>query len=152
MAGVCPPPAGADGLGEEREADAHQLDLLSPLVRGPALRLLAPQLVVAGHLERDAELYPTFLPGMGRLFRQETEAFLDDVVWNGAGDVATMELPYGTFRYEVTGTRIVDDDDLSVLAPTDREILRLQACHPRFRATQRIIVSARLADTVTADA
>ena len=63
-----------------------------------------------------------------------------------------MELPYGTFRYEVTGTRIVDDDDLSVLAPTDREILRLQACHPRFRATQRIIVSARLVDTVTADA
>lgn len=42
------------------------------------------------HLERDAELYPTFQPGMGELFRLETEAFLDDVVWNGAGDLATV--------------------------------------------------------------
>jgi hypothetical protein len=42
------------------------------------------------NLERDAELYPTFQPGMGVLFRQETEAFLDDVVWNGAGDLATI--------------------------------------------------------------
>jgi sortase A len=61
-----------------------------------------------------------------------------------AGDTATIELPYGSFRYRVTGTRIVDDDDLSVLAPTAMETLRLQACHPRFRATQRIVVSARL--------
>ena len=60
------------------------------------------------------------------------------------GNLATVETPYGTFRYEVTGTRIVDDQDLSVLAPTRGEILRLQACHPRFRGTQRMIVSARL--------
>lgn len=42
------------------------------------------------HLERDAEYYPTFKPGMGALFRQETELFLDDVIWNGAGDLATV--------------------------------------------------------------
>jgi hypothetical protein len=42
------------------------------------------------HLERDLESYPTFRPGMGALFRQETEAFLDDVIWNGAGDLATI--------------------------------------------------------------
>lgn len=99
----------------------------------------------------------TRLPGQGGLIyvaghRTTYDAPFADVDRLRAGDVATMELPYGTFHYEVTGTRIVDDDDLSVLAPTDREILRLQACHPRFRATQRIIVSARLVDTVTADA
>ena len=99
----------------------------------------------------------TRLPGQGGLIyvaghRTTYGAPFADVDRLRAGDVATMELPYGTFRYEVTGTRIVDDDDLSVLAPTDREILRLQACHPRFRATQRIIVSARLVDTVTPDA
>lgn len=99
----------------------------------------------------------TRLPGQGGLIyvaghRTTYDAPFADVDRLRAGDVATMELPYGTFRYEVTGTRIVDDDDLSVLAPTDREILRLQACHPRFRATQRIIVSARLVDTVTPDA
>jgi hypothetical protein len=42
------------------------------------------------HLERDAEFYPSFMPGMGVLFRQETEQFLDDVVWAGAGDLATI--------------------------------------------------------------
>ena len=99
----------------------------------------------------------TRLPGQGGLIyvaghRTTYDAPFADVDRLRAGDVATMELPYGTFRYEVTGTRIVEDDDLSVLAPTDREVLRLQACHPRFRATQRIIVSARLVDTVTADA
>src|SRR5690606_5317995 len=35
------------------------------------------------HLERDAEFYPTFQPGMGALFRQETEQFLDYVIWEG---------------------------------------------------------------------
>jgi hypothetical protein len=42
------------------------------------------------NLERDAEFYPTFQPGMGRLFRTETELFLEDVIWNGAGDLATI--------------------------------------------------------------
>jgi hypothetical protein len=42
------------------------------------------------NLERDAEFYPSFKPGMGRLFRQETELFLEDVIWNGTGDLATV--------------------------------------------------------------
>jgi Protein of unknown function (DUF1588)/Protein of unknown function (DUF1585)/Protein of unknown function (DUF1592) len=39
-------------------------------------------------LERNAEFYPKYRAGMGSLFRQETERFLDDVVWNGSGDLA----------------------------------------------------------------
>jgi hypothetical protein len=47
------------------------------------------------HLERDAGYYPTFKPGMGALFRQETEKFLDDVVWKGSGDLAGIfSAPY----------------------------------------------------------
>ena len=47
------------------------------------------------HLERDAEFYPTFQPGMGVLFRQETEQFLDHVIWEGSGDLATiLTAPY----------------------------------------------------------
>jgi sortase A len=91
----------------------------------------------------------TRLPGRGSLIyvaghRTTYLAPFADVDRLRPGDIATMEMPYGTFRYEVTGTRIVEDDDLSVLEPTKSEILRLQACHPRFRATQRIVVSARL--------
>jgi hypothetical protein len=42
------------------------------------------------HVERDAGLYPAFKPGTGSLLRQETALFLDDVVWSGGGDLASV--------------------------------------------------------------
>jgi sortase A len=59
------------------------------------------------------------------------------------GDRISIEMPYGTFTYAVTRHRVVDDEDVSVLRTTGREVVRLQACHPRFFATQRYIVDAR---------
>jgi hypothetical protein len=41
-------------------------------------------------LERNAEMFPTYTQSLGPLFRQETERFIDDVVWSGAGDFATL--------------------------------------------------------------
>jgi sortase A len=61
-----------------------------------------------------------------------------------AGDPVTMRLPYGTFHYVVTGHRIVDDNDVSVLRSRGRDELILQACHPRFFASQRWLAYARL--------
>jgi LPXTG-site transpeptidase (sortase) family protein len=46
-------------------------------------------------------------------------------------------------HYRVTRHRIVDDNDLSVLDSRGREELVLQACHPRFFASQRYLVYAR---------
>ncbi len=68
-------------------------------------------------------------------------AHIDDI---RAGDYIRFALPYGTFTYRVTGHEVVPANDLSVLRDHDREILRLQACHPRFFATHRYIVDARL--------
>jgi hypothetical protein len=46
-------------------------------------------------LERSAEVFPNFNTSLGPLFRQETERFIEDVVWNGAGDFATLfNAPY----------------------------------------------------------
>ena len=59
------------------------------------------------------------------------------------GDRFRIEMPYATFTYEVTGHRIVDDQDLSVLESKGFEQVALQACHPRFFATQRYIVYAK---------
>jgi sortase A len=59
------------------------------------------------------------------------------------GDEITVELPYATLVYRVTGHRIVDDNDVSVLKSHHREELVLQACHPRFFASQRYLVYAR---------
>ena len=60
------------------------------------------------------------------------------------GDRVLLELPYATLEYRVVGHRIVDDEELSVLRTRHREELALQACHPRFFASQRYIVYARL--------
>lgn len=59
------------------------------------------------------------------------------------GDRVVLELPYGTFRYVVTGHRIVRATDAGVLRPRRREELVLQACHPRFFASHRYLVYAR---------
>jgi sortase A len=60
------------------------------------------------------------------------------------GDFVTFEVPYGTFTYRVTRHYVVPATDVSVLADHGREILRLQACHPRFFATHRYLVDAKL--------
>jgi sortase A len=58
------------------------------------------------------------------------------------GDRVTVEMPYATFVYRVSGYRIVAADDLSVLRSHGHEVLELQACHPRFFATHRFIAFA----------
>lgn len=59
------------------------------------------------------------------------------------GDRISLELPYGTLEYRVTGHRIVEQDEVSVLESRGREELVLQACHPRFFASHRYLVYAR---------
>jgi sortase A len=61
------------------------------------------------------------------------------------GDVIRLEMPYGSFVYRMTTHRIVPANDLSVLRSPKHEVLELQACHPRFFASHRYIVYARLA-------
>ena len=60
------------------------------------------------------------------------------------GDAIRLEMPYATFVYRMTTHRIVPADDLSVLRSPNHEELELQACHPRFFATHRYIVYAKL--------
>ncbi|MCW2962850.1 MAG: class sortase [Actinomycetia bacterium] len=60
------------------------------------------------------------------------------------GDYIRFELPYGTFTYRVTRHYIVADNAVAVLEDHGAEILRLQACHPRFFATRRYLVDAKL--------
>ena len=59
------------------------------------------------------------------------------------GDTVFVELPYGTFKYRVTGHRIVPATKVSELNSRGFEQLALQACHPRFFATERYIVYAK---------
>jgi sortase A len=59
-----------------------------------------------------------------------------------AGDLVTIQVPYGEFIYRVRFHRVVDASDLAVLHSHGREVVILQACHPRFFATHRYLVYA----------
>ena len=60
------------------------------------------------------------------------------------GDAIRLEFPYATFVYRAFKHRVVAATDLSVLRSPRHELLELQACHPRFFATHRYIVYAKL--------
>jgi sortase A len=60
------------------------------------------------------------------------------------GNVINIDLPYGRYGYRVERTKIVDDQDLSVLDQVGYDRLLLSACHPLYSAAQRVIVFARL--------
>ncbi len=60
------------------------------------------------------------------------------------GDVIRLQMPYATFVYRAFMHRVVNASDMSVLRSPNHEVLELQACHPRFFATHRYIVYAKL--------
>ena len=154
-----PPPA-KDGAGAWREAAkaAHAYDAtLSP--GGAVGRLRIGRLgldiyVVEGTDHESLKKGPghytdSGLPGEGRLIYVAGHrttylapfAHINDI---RNGDYMTLEVPYGTFEYRAVRHYIVPSNDLAVLRNRGKEILRLQACHPRFFATHRYIVDAAL--------
>ena len=90
----------------------------------------------------------TYMPGQGQLIyiaghRTTYLAPFAHIDSMKVGDLVKLKLPYATIVYSVTGHVIVDAHDLSVLRSHNRELLALQACHPRFFSTQRYIVWAK---------
>jgi sortase A len=67
-----------------------------------------------------------------------------------AGDEIRLVSPRGTFVYRVRETRVVDPDDLAVLAPTPQPELTLVTCYPFYyvgHAPRRYIVRAERVET-----
>ena len=80
---------------------------------------------------------------------------LDELV---PGDMITVRTLQGTFTYTVddyldpktsksSGHQIVSANDLSILDQSVGDRLTLMACHPKFSAAQRIVVTATLIST-----
>jgi sortase A len=91
---------------------------------------------------------PSYVPGEGELIyvaghRTTYGAPLARIDRLERGDEVRLEVPYGTFVYRVSGHVIVPADDLERLESSGREEVALQACHPRFFASERYIVYAR---------
>jgi len=139
-----------------RDAMAYRRTLVAG---DPIARLRVPALdlntiVVEGTDGRDLRQGPgrhskTFVPGEGELtyiagHRTTFGAPFAHIDRLRPGDRAVVELPYGTLIYRVGSHRIVSATELSVLRSRGIEQVALQACHPRFFATQRYIVYATL--------
>ena len=103
----------------------------------------------AGSLRRGPGRHlETWMPGAGELVyiaghRTTYGAPFSHIDELRRGDRIFVELPYATVEYRVTEERIVDQYELSVLESRGREELVLQACHPRFFASERYLVYAR---------
>jgi sortase A len=133
---------------------ARGLEVGSPIgsLRIPAIGL--DQVVALGvtpsNLKRGPAHYEhTLLPGQhgtvaiaghrttyGAPFRN-----LDDL---DPGDRIQLKMPYGTFRYRVAQTRIVEPDAVGVLKSFRYPRLVLTACHPIYSNAQRLVVVANL--------
>jgi sortase A len=139
-----------------RDAAAYRLSLKEGQVYG---RLKVPRLGLSiltvngtdsDTLTRGPGRYAgSYLPGEGELVyiaghRTTYLAPFAKIDQLQPGDRATLELPYGTFEYVATGHVIASGDDLSILQSHHRDVLALQACHPRFFASRRYIVYFKL--------
>jgi sortase A len=98
----------------------------------------------------------SYMPGQNRLVyvaghRTTFLAPFSQIDTIRPGDSITLEMPYGTFLYRALRHIIVRANDLAVLRSPRHELLALQACNPRFFATQRYIVYARLVDVSERD-
>jgi sortase A len=153
-------PAHADLASEERAVRAAAASYARTLKPGGPLgrieigRIGLKMVVVQGTDEGSLEKGPghylgSGLPGQGRLIyiaghRTTYLAPFADINDIRIGDYVRLEVPYGTFTYRVVRHWVVPADDLAVLRNHGKEILRLQACHPRFFATHRYLVDAKL--------
>lgn len=67
------------------------------------------------------------------------------------GDLIIIHTNFGLFTYQVSGTRIVEDDDETVIVSTPQALLTLITCYPFDAigaAPQRYIITAELIESV----
>ena len=61
-----------------------------------------------------------------------------------AGDPILVTTRQGRFEYQVSEKRVVRPSETAVLKPTEDNRLTITTCHPRFSASQRLVVIAVL--------
>jgi sortase A len=153
------PPIKGVSVAEERAQIAREARRFRASVhRGQAIgRILVPRLhlamvVVNGTDAESLKRGPgretsTFMPGQGQLVyiaghRTTYLAPFSHIDSMRSGDIVTLQVPYGTFVYKVRFHKVVAATDLAVLKSHNREVVILQACHPRFFASHRYLVYA----------
>ncbi len=135
------------------------IDLVYPEEGEPLARIVIPRIkvdkvVVEGTAEGDLRTGPghftdSALPGQkGNAaiagHRTTYGAPFGDIDQLQPGDEIRVTTVLGQSTYRVAGTQIVTPDQTEVVGDFGDNRLTLAACHPKFSASQRIIVSALL--------
>lgn len=148
------------GLNAERQrlarlaADYREtLPIGEPMGRITIPRLDVDSIVVNGAGGAELRSGPgrdvrTFMPGEGELVyiaghRTTYGAIFRHIDDLEPGDPIIVEVPYGRFEYRVTGQEAVYPYQVEKLESNGREELAIQASHPPYSASQRLIVHAR---------
>jgi len=156
-----PAVAGVGGAGDSPHRAEQLADLFAKKLQdGKAIgRIKIPAIdadyvLIEGTEEADLERGPghysdTALPGQGRTVaiaghRTTYGAPFNQIDKIEKGDSITVEMPYGTFSYTVTNTKIVDPSQTGIVDDVGRERLVLTSCHPLYSAAQRYAVFADL--------
>lgn len=97
----------------------------------------------------------TALPGESgnAVITAHRDTFFRHIYELNKGDIILVQRNGETMRFEVTGKKIVEPDDLSVLKQSDDSRLTLITCYPIYYigpAPQRLAVFSKLADRGTA--
>jgi sortase A len=126
-----------------QSADHSEPRSSSPLARGSVLASLdSPRIglsvmVLEGTDNHTLRLGAGHLPGTGVLGEEgnlviagHRDTFFRPLRNIQVGDVLDLTSPEGTYRYEVTWTRVVPPDDTEALQPTRQAVLTLVTCYP----------------------
>ncbi len=119
-----------------------RIDLDSVVVEGTDRKAL---LLGPGHMEA------TVLPGLtgNSVITGHRDTFFRHIYELDKGDSILVQRGGKTFEYQVTGKKVVEPDDLSVVRPTNDARLTLITCYPIYYigpAPKRLVVFAKLAD------
>ncbi len=121
-----------------------KIDLDSVVVEGTDRKAL---LLGPGHMEATA------VPGQpgNSVITGHRDTFFRHIYELDKGDPILVQRAGKTFQYQVTGKKIIEPDDLSVVRPTSDARLTLLTCYPIYYigpAPKRLVVFAKMADEV----
>lgn len=140
---------------------AQPAGLVTTLTRLTIPTIKLDAVVVEGVNRRDLLMGPGHMPDTpepgqtgNSVISAHRDTFFRHIHELKPGDFILVQRAGRQFRYQVTGKRVIQPDDLSVIHPTSDAQLTLLTCYPTYYigpAPQRLVVFSRLVDVSRGD-